>query len=123
MIQGCVTPERKAVISLSLEGPSGQWETAKAVIDTGFTGYLAIPGERIAQLRLRSLGARIGFLADGRPAVLNAFRAVVQWHGERRIVPALEVQGLALVGMALLDGSRLTLDAIPNGPVQVEPLT
>jgi len=122
MIDGCVTSERKAVVSLSLEGPSGQQRATNAVIDTGFTGYLALPAEQVSQLGLRFLGARIGVLADGRPAVLNAFRAVVEWHGERRSVPALEVQGSALLGMALLHGSRMTMDIVENGPLQIEPL-
>jgi hypothetical protein len=65
---------------------------------------------------------RTAILADGRPAVVNAFRATVYWHGEPRTVPALEVEGSALVGMALLHGSRLTMDVLPNGPVRVEPL-
>jgi clan AA aspartic protease len=122
MIEGHVTPERKAVISLNLEAPNGRWEAATAVIDTGFTGYLALPAERVTQLGLRFLGARVGVLADGRPAVLNAFRAVVQWHGERRTVPTLEVQGAALIGMALLEGSLLTIRVADSGPVRIEPI-
>jgi len=122
MIEGRVTPDRKAVISLNLEAANREWEAGTAVIDTGFTGYLALPAERVRELGLRFLGARVGILADGRPAVLNAFRAVVQWHGQRRAVPALEVQGAALIGMGLLEGSLLTVRVADDGPVRIEPL-
>jgi len=122
VVEGCVTAERKAVVSVSLEGPSGQHCRANAVVDTGLTGYLALSAEQVSELGLRFLGARIGTLADGRPAVLNAFQATVDWLGEQRIVPVLEVQGTALLGMALLHGSRMTMGIVENGPLQIEPL-
>ncbi|MBM4041845.1 MAG: hypothetical protein FJ290_25385 [Planctomycetes bacterium] len=122
MIEGRVTRERKAVVSLTVQGPRGQRVATETVIDTGFTGYIALPAQQVSELGLRFLGARDGVLADGRPAVLNAFQAVVQWHGQPRSVPALEVQGSALLGMALIEGSRLTLDATPDGPVHIQPL-
>jgi len=46
----------------------------------------------------------------------------ILWHGRELDVAVLASNGDPLVGMALLDGSRLTVDAAPDGPVRVEEL-
>lgn len=122
MIEGRVTPERQAVLSLSVRATGGQAEPSETAIDTGFTGFLTLPSDQIARLGLPWLGLKNGILADGREVVLNLFEAVVDWHGQPRRVPALEVERGALLGMALLEGSRLTLDVAEGGQVQIEPL-
>ena len=50
------------------------------------------------------------------------FEAVVDWHGQRRRVAALEIRRGALLGMALLEGSLLTLRVTADGPVRIEPI-
>ena len=123
MIAGRVTPLGQAVVRLRLEAPGGPPHTADAVVDTGFNGFLALPAQRIRALGLPSIGAKTAILADGTPARVRIFRAIVHWHGTRRVVPALEVHGGALIGMTLLRGSRLTMDVVPNGPVEIEPIS
>ena len=44
------------------------------------------------------------------------------WHGIEREVVVIASDGDPLVGMALRAGSRLTVDATPNGAVRVEEL-
>jgi clan AA aspartic protease len=122
MIQGRVTSQRQALITVEVYGPRGPSEPADMIVDTGFTGFLALPSDLIARLGLPCLGLRTAFLADGREAVLNLFEAVMEWHGQLRRVLALEVRRGALLGMALLHGSRLTMDAVENGPVRIEPI-
>ena len=122
MIEGRVTSQRQPLITICVLGPRGTSAPTEMVVDTGFTGSLALPGDLIARLGLPCLGLRTGFLADGREAVLNTFEALVDWHGQRRRVPALEIQRGGLVGMALLQGSRISLDAVENGPLRIEPL-
>jgi hypothetical protein len=41
-------------------------------------------------------------------------------HGRSRTVPALAVGSDPLIGMALLAGSRLRMDAVPGGEVVIE---
>jgi clan AA aspartic protease len=122
MIQGRVTSQRQAMVTMRVHAVQGPSEPAEVTIDTGFTGFLALPSDLIARLGLPCLGLRTGILADGREAVLNLFEAVVDWHGERRRVTALEIRRGALLGMGLLHGSRVTLDVVENGPLQIEPL-
>ena len=122
MIYGHITLERQAVIRLQVHGPEGRGEATDVAIDTGFTGFLALPSDLVGSLALSCLGLKAAVLADGRRVVLNQFEAVVDWHGQRRRVPALEVEGGALVGMALLDGSRITMDVDDDGPVRIEAL-
>jgi clan AA aspartic protease len=122
MIEGRVTAQRQATITVRVRAIQGPSEPAEMTIDTGFTGFLALPSDLIARLGLPCLGLKTGILADGREAVLNQFEAVVDWHGERRRVTALEVRRCALLGMGLLDGSRVTFDVVENGPLRIEPL-
>jgi len=122
MIHGRVTTERQAVVRLDIHGLQGQCEPADTAIDTGFTGFLALPSGLVARLALPCLGLKAAILADGRRVVLNQFEAFVDWSGRRRRVPILEVDRGALVGMALLEGSRMTMDITQDGQVRIEPL-
>ncbi|MBA2345915.1 MAG: hypothetical protein H0V83_12630 [Rubrobacter sp.] len=44
----------------------------------------------------------------------------VLWHGAVRSVAVIGAEGQPLIGMEMLRGSRLTLDAEPGGEVLVE---
>jgi clan AA aspartic protease len=122
MTEGRVNAQRQAMLSVEVSAIQGASETAEMALDTGFTGFLALPSELIARLGLNCLGLKTAILADGREAILNQYEAVVDWHGGARRVPVLEVQGGALLGMALLDGSRVTFDVVENGPLRIEEL-
>jgi hypothetical protein len=59
-------------------------------------------------------------LADGRDITLRQYEATVLWDGQPRDVMVLEADGGALIGMALLYGSRLTVEVLDGGPVTIE---
>jgi len=120
MIQGLVHEEGEAVVRLSVENHDGSWTGLEAAVDTGFNGFLALPGAMISALSLRSLGARQATLADGRQSPIRVFAAKVLWDGEMIDVLVLETAEGALVGMALLWGYRLTLEATTRGRVWIE---
>ena len=61
-------------------------------------------------------------LADGTTIRLEAYLASVDWHGQAREVLISQSAGIALVGMSLLDGSRLTLNVSDGGDVTIEKL-
>ncbi len=44
MIEGVVNAAYEAVVTLSLQSPSGQAREIEAVIDTGYSGFLTPPG-------------------------------------------------------------------------------
>jgi len=122
MISGTVTPKGRAIIHLSIQGPSGASELTDAAVDTAYNGSLALPAHLIAALRLPHLGSRQTTLADGSGVMVRTFRAIIQWHGRPRRVDVVEVRDGALIGMSLLRGSRLTVDVVVNGPVRIEPI-
>lgn len=101
-------------------GRGGKQADTEAVIDTGFTGHITLPGEVVSYLALPELGSEEMVLADGRTEIASVHRATVEWHGRSRMVPLLAVEGDPLLGMALLAGSRLRMDAVPGGAVVIE---
>lgn len=47
MIFGIVTPEREAIIRVTVRDSSGQGQSRDAVVDTGFNGWLCLPPDLI----------------------------------------------------------------------------
>ena len=122
MITGRVTARREAIVQLQLRAADGSPDTVEAIIDTGFTGFLALPADWIGALGLPLAGLQRTFLADGSETVLIAYEATVHWHGEEVVVKTLEVERSALVGMSLLDGSLVTMEITKGGSVRIEPM-
>jgi predicted aspartyl protease len=56
MIHGVVSRNREATISLVIVNESRQTKLITAVIDTGYTGFLSLPNEVIAELDLSWTG-------------------------------------------------------------------
>lgn len=105
-------------------GSRGHATRIRAVIDTGFTGHLTLPHDIVRDLDLPLLGSRYVTLADGVTVSLDVHRATVLWHGgEHRPVRAFVAHGDALVGMALLRGSEIRIEAADGGEVAIRPLT
>jgi len=122
MIAGRVNRYLDATAPLVVRGPNHATATLGFTIDTGFDGSVCLPPEQVAALQLVPLGTQLVILGDGSEAELAMYEAAVEWHGRLVLVPALEVEGGALLGMALLHGSRMTMDIVENGPLQIEPL-
>lgn len=117
---GIVTAGLQAKLDLEILGSSGGWHAVEAVIDTGFDGELILPVSLIAALGLSSGGTYYANLADGRRTLVNYYEATIMWHGRRRTIEVLESGGIPILGMELLQGSRLILDASPGGSVTIE---
>lgn len=123
MITGRVTPDvREAVVALDVLGRQGRAQPIEAVVDTGFTGYLTLPADAAASLNLPERGSETFMLADGSEVVLPVYRGGVLWQGRELRIPISQADGEALVGMSLLRGSRLTVEAAPGGEVLIEEL-
>lgn len=122
MISGRVTADREAVIRLEVLGPDRRQEHVDAVLDTGFNGSLTLPSRTVRSLDLPFLSTRRVTLANGTRVVLELYLATVVWHEDEREVPVLQAENGALIGMALLEGSRVTLDVVEGGGVSINPL-
>jgi clan AA aspartic protease len=122
MVRGRITPAREAVVPVAVRGPGGRRIETEATIDTGFTGDLTLPPHLISELELPLAESTVATLADGRTASLDWFVASVEWHGETREAAVILAVGGVLVGMGILEGSRVTLDVIDGGAVTIRRL-
>lgn len=123
MITGFVTPDREAVIHILVRNDAGREERIEAVIDTGFNGFLTLPLSLISSLALSFAGTTRTTLGDGSEVRIDVFEATVLWDSQERHVTVLATRGDALVGMAMLFGYRMTLEAEDGGAVVIEALS
>jgi len=122
MITGRVTPYYEAAIPVVLRGRDQSAERVEFVIDTGFDGSLCLPPDEVAALGLSPMGAQRVVLGDGSEAKLLIYEVEVEWHGRLLLVNALGAKGAALLGMAMLRGSKVTMEVVTHGSVLVEPM-
>ena len=120
MIKGRVTADRTPVIRLEVLDGLGRSVPVAAVLDTGFNGDVSLPIPTIRRLQLRPIGQRRFTLADGEVSVMNTYLGRANWHEEPLEVIIVESQGTAMVGMNLLWGSRITLEASEDGDILIE---
>ncbi len=109
----------KPQITISVANANHIFVNLDAIVDTGFTGWLALPGDTIEELELTRYGQRPANQAGG-IGIFTIYGALVSWHGEHRPVLVHQNSGEPLVGMALLEGSRLTVEASDGGVVIIE---
>ena len=107
-------------VEISLAGGDRVFQTETAVIDTGFTGWIALPGDSIERLGLTNYGRRPANQASGDIGMFDIYGVLVIWHGLARPVPVHRAEGTPLIGMGLLNGSRLMVDSWEGGDVVIE---
>jgi predicted aspartyl protease len=122
MILGRVNSRLGAEVAISVLDANGQVHPITTVVDTGFNGHLTLRSADIASFGLRRTGAVRVRLADGSISFRRYFGARIQWDGAVRTVTALQVEADSLLGMLVLSGSRLTIDAVPGGEVSIGPI-
>lgn len=128
MHYGVVSEIGKAIeagITLTILGDGVGNEDIHFLIDTGFDGMLALPFHIISRLNLppADYGETGIVLADGSAEKAGAYVARMLWHGRRRVVEVLDLGDEPLVGMDLLRGSNISVDAAPGGVVAISELT
>lgn len=122
MMQGVVNPSCEATISLVIGNKNRQTKLIDAVIDTGYTGFLSLPREIIVALDLPWTGNDRGTLADGSEITFDVYAATVIWDGEYRNIPINEAETDPLLGMNLLYGYDLQIQAVEGGRVIIKSL-
>ena len=91
-----------------------------AVVDTGNTVHLTMMPEHVRQLGLPQWGEQWAVLADGSAELFQVYAGAILWDGQNRAIPILESDSEPLLGMAMLWGSRLVIDAWEDGDVAIE---
>jgi clan AA aspartic protease len=122
MIIGHVNSRREAIIQLAVLGERNQRQGVKAIIDTGYTGFLTLPAAIIDTLELTWFMQEEGFLGDGSMCMFNVFEAFVIWDGQVRLIEINESETDPLVGMGLLEGYELNIQGFAGGVVTIKAL-
>jgi len=113
----------KAIIQFVVLGENHQRQAIKAVIDTGYTGFLTLPSAIITTLGLTWYMQEEGILGDGSLCMFNVFEATVIWDGQIKSIEINESETDPLVGMGLLDGYELNIQGFAGGLVTIKPLS
>ena len=123
MMIGNVNSRREAIIQLAVLGENNQRRGIKAVIDTGYTGFLTLPSALIAKLGLTWFMQEEGTLGDGSLCMFNVFEAAIIWNGQIRAVEINESEAEPLVGMGLLEGYELNIQGLAGNTVTIKALS
>jgi clan AA aspartic protease len=96
--------------------------TIDFVVDTGFNGYLTLPPPAIAVMNLPLESSVVARLADGSEAEIPIHLARIRWNECEEVVTVLATGSKPLLGTALLQGFRLTVEFSDDGLVRLEKL-
>ena len=122
MMIGNVNSRREAIIQFAVLGENNQRQAIKAVIDTGYTGFLTLPSAIITKLGLTWYMQEEGILGDGSLCIFNVFEATVIWDGQLKSIEINESETDPLVGMGLLEGYELNIQGFAGGLVTIKAL-
>ena len=122
MTTGSVTATRKPIIRLTILDSAGIRRIVPVIVDTGFTGELALPPRYVSRLGLEINDAYQGRPVTGEFMSIPAGDAVVIWQSRRRSVTFLQVDSEPLLGMQFLWNYHIGIDAVAGGAVSVTPL-
>jgi clan AA aspartic protease len=121
MITG-VFNDREARVALVARGPKGQEQGIAAIIDTGFSGHLTLPLAVVEALGLIHLGQGKALIGDGTIQVFDLYEAILIWDDEPVVVDVATAETEPLLGMGLIYGHDLRIQAVEGGPVRIEKL-
>ena len=97
---GCVTGDREVVVPLLVRNRDGADRQVDALLDTGLSGYVALPARVIELLELQRLGREQVTLASGKTHLVGKYEATIGFGGSVHSVEVVEA-GEPLVGMGL----------------------
>lgn len=119
MMYGSVNQSCEAILPVVVKNDA-KTQLVDAVIDTGFSGFLTLPSSIIAVLDLTWKGRDIATLGDGSYCIFDVYIARVIWDGEYRTIDINKSETVPLIGMGLLRGYDLRIQAIEGGSVTIE---
>lgn len=118
MMQGYVNQNCEATILVVVRNNTNL-KSIRAVIDTGFTGFLSLPNDIITELDLSWSYRDRGTLGDGSEVLFDIYDAVAIWDGKSQEIEVNSAETDSLIGMSMLRGYRLQIDAIEGGLVTI----
>ena len=122
MMNGRIADLNLAWIPVSIQDSGGIWHQFNILLDTGFTGQLALPERYVRQLGLTLDYESRVTPATGPSVAVPAGSAVIMWQGNLRRTRVIQSGTHPLLGMTLLWQNRITIDAVTDGAVSITPL-
>ena len=122
MTAGRVTTSGKPLLRLEFLDRQQNRHVIPMVLDTGFTGQVLLPERYVNRLGLAVDRSTQGHLANGEFIAIPSGDAVVIWRGTPRNIQFVQTGTEPLIGMEFLWNHRITIDAVPNGPVTINPI-
>lgn len=108
MIKGIVS-DNQPLISVIVGWRRGVQELV-ALVDTGFTGELKIPPDKVSELGLEVTHAEPVSLADEKVVNMSASLTYVSMEGVSSVVNVIIGEGIAIIGVGLLKKFGYTLN-------------
>ncbi len=118
--------QRRKLVAMTrvyVEGPDYASDIYDAVIDTGFSGHLALPGYAIDELNLEPAGTIRSLIASGETREFQLSQATVIFGAREQTIRVHRTESATLVGMSLLSGYVLKIDARAGGAIELEVAT
>jgi clan AA aspartic protease len=122
MMQGFVNQSCEAIIPVVVGNGDAPKKMIETVIDTGFTGFLSLPLSMIESMGLPWIFSDSVTLGDGSEVIFEMYRATVIWDGQFQVVDVAASEAEPLMGMSLLYGFKLQVEAVEGGTVTIEAL-
>src|SRR5438874_272445 len=93
-------------VVVTLYGAAGP-QAIEFTVDTGFEGDLALPSHLASALGVNPVGVRRRGLANGAVISCRFYQVPIEWISGPRAAEVLLLEGMPLLGTALLDGCLL----------------
>ena len=110
-------PVWKPRVVIPIANSSGVDRNVRFTVDTGFTGWLALPEDIVRELALQRQGARRYILADGSEGETDLYLA---FFASTPVI-VHQIADEPLLGAAMMNECRLTVDFWEGGNVTVTP--
>lgn len=109
-------------VSVELNNASTSPKSIDALLDSGFTGAISLPSEIVDELQLDWSGEHSVTLADASEVSVDLYEGFVSFAGVQHRCAVLATGDMPTIGMRLLEGSRVSFEAVAGGDVEIEPL-
>ena len=108
------------MVRLAIRGPAGATREIDAVVDAGYSGFLTIPEALAIELKLPFAYVGRAFLANDDEVRFDVTTSpFCLWDGQPRDIRADATGSTPLIGMLLLDGHDLSVQARNGGRVVI----
>ena len=93
--------------------------SVEALLDTGFSGAVSLPLDVVEELGLEGSGDQMVNLADGSEIRVDVYIGFIGFAGERYRCAVLATGDIPTVGMHLLQGMKVCLEASVGGDIEL----